>query len=57
MTFTLKAPQIIYIAIITFGLFYNAVHHGELKNEHYNVWITMIATAIDIALMKWGGFF
>lgn len=57
MTFTLGIPQLVYLAVVTFNLFYAAVHHGEQKDGKYSVWITMIATAIDIALMKWGGFF
>lgn len=55
--FQLGAPQIIMIAIDAVNLAVAAVHHGEPKEENYNVFISLIALAIQLAILTWGGFF
>ena len=55
--FQLGAPQIIIIAIDLVNLAVAAVHHGEPKEENYNVFISLIAFAIQLAILTWGGFF
>lgn len=34
-----------------------AAHHGEPREENYDVFISLIALAIQLALLTWGGFF
>lgn len=55
--FQLGAPQIIMLAIDVVSLAVAAVHHGEPKEENYNVFISLIAFAIQLAILTWGGFF
>lgn len=55
--FQLGAPQIIMIVIDAVNLAVAAVHHGEPKEENYNVFISLIALAIQLAILTWGGFF
>lgn len=55
--FQLGAPQIIIIVIDAVNLAVAAVHHGEPKEENYNVFISLIAFAIQLAILTWGGFF
>ena len=55
--FKLGAPQIILIAIDAVNLATVAVYHGEPKEGNYDVFISLIALAIQLALLTWGGFF
>lgn len=32
-------------------------YHGETKPKKYNVWSTLVAVALNIAILHWGGFF
>ena len=50
------APQIIYLSIVFIGLLIAANLHGKERTPH-NFWVTLVATAITISLMYWGGFF
>ena len=49
-------PQIIYIVISAFGLLWCSYKHGKPRGE-YNIWISLLAEAIVITLLIWGGFF
>ena len=57
ISFQLGAPQIIMLAIDLVNLAVAAVHHGEPKEENHNVFISLIAFAIQLAILTWGGFF
>lgn len=57
ISFQLGAPQIILLAIDVVNLAVAAVHHGEPKEEDYNVFISLIAFATQLAILTWGGFF
>ena len=46
------------IVILAMELGISLVKHGEPKeNNNYSFPITLLSTAINVALLKWGGFF
>lgn len=49
-------PQIIILSLLGVGLLLSAYKHGESRGE-YNIWYSLIATAIEIVILAWGGFF
>lgn len=49
--------QIVYISLLAMNLGISLVKHGEKKNEYYNFYTTLFATALNVALMYFGGFF
>ena len=50
------APQIVYLMLVTSALTFSALDHGKpMKNE--NFFTTLIALAIQVAVLGWGGFF
>ena len=53
----MKAPQIIMIIIFTSGVVLNLVNHGKRKEGKYDFWSALIATIIEIVILRWGGFF
>jgi len=53
----MKAPQVIMIVLFTTKIVLNLIKHGERLEGKYNFWWAVIATAIDVAILKWGGFF
>ncbi len=53
----MKAPQVITIILFTTNVVMNLIKHGEPKDTKYNFWWALIATAIDVAILRWGGFF
>lgn len=53
----MKAPQIIYIIIVIIGLMIASYNHGKPKTGKYNLWDNIIAIALHIGLLYWGGFF
>ena len=53
----LNIPQLIMIILIIINFVYSLSNHGKPKDEKYNVWVTLTAIVIHVALMKWGGFF
>lgn len=57
ISFQLGAPQIILLAIYVLNIAVVAAHHGETREENYDVFISLIALAIQLALLTWGGFF
>lgn len=52
----MRAPQIIIIVIMALSVTVNAVKHGEQKTDRYHVGFTLIAIAIEAAVLWWGGF-
>ena len=56
MTFTLGVPQIIYLAIVVFNIVYAILHNGEEQPKR-SAWVSLIGSALGIALLYWGGFF
>lgn len=58
MSFNLGLPQIIMLVILTLGLGMNLAKDGEYKTgEKYSFGTSFIATAINFAVLYWGGFF
>lgn len=57
ISFQLGAPQIILLAIYVLNIAVVAAHHGEPRKENYDVFISLLALAIQLALLTWGGFF
>lgn len=49
------APQIIYIVIAALSVGIAIEGHGDVTET--SAWHTVIATAIMVALLAWGGFF
>lgn len=56
MTFTLGVPQIIWVCLVIINIVYTGVKHGKPQGN-FNVWDTIIGSAIGIAILYWGGFF
>ena len=54
---TLGIPQILICLIFIIGLVQNCIKHGEPKDGEYNFWGTLIGVIINVAILKWGGFF
>jgi hypothetical protein len=53
----MQLPQIIMIALLAMSLGVYLANHGKPKTGEYNFWVGVIATAIQTALLVWGGFF
>lgn len=53
---TLHAPQIIILALMAIGLGVSIARHG-MPRTNENVVVSIISTAIMLALLYWGGFF
>ena len=49
-------PQVVMLVICLLNVVMSAIHHGE-EQEPYNVWTTLVGIAINLAILKWGGFF
>lgn len=49
-------PQVVMLVICLLNVVMSAIHHGE-EQDPYNVWTTLIGIAINLAILKWGGFF
>ena len=50
-------PQTIMLATLAINLGIHMKHHKAPHLEYYNGWVMFFATAINIALLWWGGFF
>jgi hypothetical protein len=50
-------PQIIYIVFIGLSLGISLVQHGKTSERKENFWSTLLASALMIGLLYWGGFF
>jgi hypothetical protein len=55
--FTLGIPQMIIRILYITNLGIYAIQHGEPREGNYNFWAGLVATGINVALLKWGGFF
>jgi|GEM_PF-2717100 len=53
----MRAPQIICIIIWAMGLGISLVNHGKTEFKRESFWKTLTATAIEVCLLIWGGFF
>lgn len=49
--------QMVYLAIMLLNLGIHLAKHGEPRNENYNFWMCLIASVIEYAILKYGGFF
>ena len=50
-------PQIIMIVMLALTLFISVVEHNKPQGGKYNGWDALIAVAIQVSLLTWGGFF
>lgn len=51
-------PQVIILALSFMGLGTHLIKHGEPKKDpRYNFGMEVIAAAIHLGLLYWGGFF
>jgi len=50
-------PQIIYIIMVAFYLVMSGYQHEQPKEGYHNVWDNLIALALQLGLLYWGGFF
>lgn len=53
----MKTPEIILIALWSIGLLFIAYKHGEPKESKYNIFVSIVALSIHIALLMWAGLF
>ena len=53
----MKIAKVILICIYGAGLLISAHEHGKYKTRKHNFWETLIATAVEVGLLWWGGFF
>lgn len=53
----MKLPQLILLGLMILALGITLAKHGQPKNDKYNFGISLIANAIEIGLLYWGGFF
>lgn len=51
------APQLIYLGLIVFALGISAVKHGQPKTGNHSFGTSLLALAIVLPLLWWGGFF
>jgi hypothetical protein len=50
-------PQIIYIGIFLINLVLSGYKHGKDRTGTHNLWVDLVAYALGIGLLYWGGFF
>lgn len=53
----MHAPQIIWVTMAAISLGIALGDHGKGRTGKHNVFITVIAIAINVSLLYWGGFF
>ena len=53
----MRAPQIIYIALSALALGITAAQHGQPRSGKENFWEMLLAIALHMGLLCWGGFF
>lgn len=56
MTFTLGAPQIIWIVLCFCNILVASIKHGQ-EQSPYNAYVTFVNLCIYALLLHWGGFF
>ena len=57
ITFTLGAPQVIMLSVLLINIATEAAVHGEPRTGNHNVWYALIGSAINVAILTWGGFY
>ena len=58
MQWTLGVPQVLIILLVCAEVAINARKHGKPKTDRsYNLWAALVAGAIEIGILRWGGFF
>lgn len=50
-------PQIIVICVTFLAIGIEMSRHGEKRKGTYNVFISILGNAINLAILYWGGFF
>lgn len=53
----MEFPQLLYLGLLTLGLGMELSKHGEEKIAKHNFWTSLIATIIQVLILKAGGFF
>lgn len=53
----MKTPEIILIVIWSIGLLLIAYKHGKPRGYNYNIFASIVALSIHIALLVWAGLF
>jgi hypothetical protein len=53
----LGAPQLVYLAIVMFGMGVTLAKFGQRKTDSYDLTDLLVAPALGLALLWWGGFF
>lgn len=53
----MHAPQFIYIVLVALNVGIDLAKDGEPKKGNYNAIGSLIASALIMALLWWGGFF
>lgn len=53
----MKTPEIILIVLWSIGLLITAHLHGQRKESKHNIFVSLVALAIQIALLMWAGLF
>jgi hypothetical protein len=53
----MHTPQILLIMLFTLDAGITLAHHGKPKEGKHNIVMTLIGTAIHVAILYWGGFF
>ena len=53
----MTVPEIILITLWSIGLLMTAYMHGKPKETNHNIFASLTATAINIALLMWAGLF
>lgn len=49
--------KILLIGLYVVALMLAANQHGKYRTGKNNFWVSLIATALEIGLLWWGGFF
>ena len=55
MSVNIGIPQAILLALYFMSLVINCVNDGEQSTMYW--WASAISTAVELALLMWGGFF
>lgn len=44
------------ILVMTETLIVNTIHHGEMRNEKYDIRIAIVSVIFEASILTWGGF-
>lgn len=53
----MKAPQVVIIVLLSLSVAVDLLKHGEPKTGKYSFGTGLLAAAIWVAVLYWGGFF